>query len=266
MIEIGARVIGRVLGPVLAVALLVGCASGNGDEDKAASSPSPTSTSSPSPSASARQVDQNGFPVPELPACAADAGGDFVPATTSEGNDVGILLIGTGTAGVVLGPQDNGDICQMLPYAKELATKYRVALYDWDEPRSEVPVLAVAALRKAGVQKVVLGGASYGGAMALSQAHRVRPRLAGVLSFGGEIRLPGFDGSAEIRKWRGPLLQISSEEDGYFGSQDARELRRLHRGRRRSSCCPARRTVWTCSRIPSRPRSAPRSTASSRAS
>lgn len=175
-------------------------------------------------------MDPNGFPLPDRPDCAADAGGDFVRTTTSEGNDVGPLLIGTGTSGVVLGPQDNGDICQWLPYAEELATRYRVALFDWKEPRSEVPVLAVAALRDAGARKVVLGGASLGGALALSKAHLVRPRLAGVLSFGGELTLPGFDGRAGIKKWRGPLLQISSEHDDFFNSGHAQQLRDLHPG------------------------------------
>ncbi len=179
---------------------------------------------------SAHQVDPNGFPLPERPDCAADAGGTFVRATTSEGNGVGFLLIGTGTDGVVLGPQDDGDICQWLPYAEELATTYRVALFDWDEPRSELPALAVAALHDAGVKKVVLGGASYGGALALSEAYRVRPRLAGVVSFGGELTLPGFDGRAGIRKWRGPLLALGSEEDDFFDSKNARQLRRLHPG------------------------------------
>jgi dienelactone hydrolase len=88
----------------------------------------------------------------------------------------------------------------------------------------------VAALRDAGVKKVVLAGASYGGALALSEAHRVRPRLAGVVSFGGELTLPGFDGRAGIRKWRGPLLALGTEQDPYFDSQDARRLRRLHPG------------------------------------
>ena len=88
----------------------------------------------------------------------------------------------------MLAPQDNGDICQWLPYAEELATRYRVALFDWKEPRSEVLALAAATLRDAGARKVVLGGAS----------------------FGGELTLPGFDGRPGIRKWRGPLLQISS--------------------------------------------------------
>ena len=37
-------------------------------------------------------------------------GGTFVRATTSQGNGVGFLLIGTGTGGIVLGPHDNGEL------------------------------------------------------------------------------------------------------------------------------------------------------------
>jgi pimeloyl-ACP methyl ester carboxylesterase len=222
---------GRVAALVVGLALLAGCAGSTGDRGPAAASGSSTGSSpTPSPSVSTHQVDPNGFPLAERPDCAADAGGTFVRATTSEGNGVGFLLIGTGPAGVVLGPQDNGDICQWLPYAEELATTYRVALFDWDEPRSELPLLAAAALRHAGVTQVVLGGASYGGALALSEAYRVRPRLAGVLSFSGELTLPGLDGRAGIRKWRGPLLALGSEQDDFFDSQNARQLRRLHPG------------------------------------
>ncbi len=168
--------------------------------------------------------------LPERPDCAADVGGTFVRATTSEGNGVGILIIGTGTGGVVLGPQDDGDICQWLPYAKELATTYRVALFDWKEPREELAQLSVTALRRAGARKVVLGGASYGGAIAMSQAYRVRPAQVGVLSFGGELTLPGLDGRPGIRWWRGPLVQIGSNQDSFFTAKHARELRALHPG------------------------------------
>lgn len=64
----------------------------------------------------------------------------------------------------------------------------------------------------------------------MSEAHRVRPRLAGVLSFGGELTLPGFDGRPGIKKWRGPLLALGSTHDRYFDSGDARKLRALHPG------------------------------------
>jgi pimeloyl-ACP methyl ester carboxylesterase len=219
----------RRLTPVLAVLLLAGC--GGSDTGASAGGTSTPSATSSSPSASpSRELDPNGFPLADRADCAADAGGDFVRATTSEGNGVAFLLLGTGTGGVVLGPQSDGDICQWLPYAKELATHYRVALFDWKEPRAEVPLLAIEALRDAGAEKVVLAGASLGGAFALSEAHRVRPRLAGVLSFGGELTLPGFDGRPGIRQWHGPLLQISSKDDAYFNDRNARQLRVLHPG------------------------------------
>ena len=130
---------GRLVGFVVALAVLAGCAGSTGDAGTVRAGGSSPRSSTPSPSGSAHRVDPNGFPLPARPDCAADAGGTFVRATTSECNGVGLLLIGSGTGGVVLGPQDDGDICQWVPYAEELATTYRVALFDWDEPRSQWP-------------------------------------------------------------------------------------------------------------------------------
>jgi pimeloyl-ACP methyl ester carboxylesterase len=209
------------------VVMLTACGGSGGDAaGGAAEAPSRSASTSPTP----RTTDANGFVLPERPACAAESGGEFVRATTSEGNSVGMLVLGDADAGVVLSPQDGGDICQMLAFGQSLADRYRVVLHDWKEPRPEVPLLAVEALRDAGARRVVLGGASYGGALAMAQAHQVRPRLAGVLSLGGELELPGEDFRPGIRRWRGPLLAISSREDMYFNRADARRLKALHPG------------------------------------
>lgn len=209
-------------------ALLAGCSSGS-DSGAAgtSSSAAPSSSSAPTPS---RSVDANGFPIPTLPACAEGTGADFVVVTTSEGNAGGVVLMGRGTTGVVLAPESGGSACQWVAYATELGDRYRIALFDWDEPREEMLQLAVTTLAQTGVRRIVLGGASLGGAFALADAHRIRPRPAGVLSFSGELTVDGFDGRPGIRHWRGPLLALGSVEDDYFDTGDARQLRRLHPG------------------------------------
>ncbi|MGZ4616812.1 MAG: alpha/beta fold hydrolase [Actinomycetes bacterium] len=172
----------------------------------------------------------NGRPLPIRPDCAADAGGSFVMTRTSERNELGVLVIGTGRAGVVLAPQSDGDICQWLGYARVLAGRYRVALFDWQMPQRENIGLATRVLRRAGVRRIVVAGASLGGAFALADAHALRPRVDGVMSFSGELTLRGFDGRRGIAAWHGPLLALGSAQDALFDASDARALAALHPG------------------------------------
>jgi pimeloyl-ACP methyl ester carboxylesterase len=219
---------GRVSGiivVVLAVMLTSSACAGSGEHAVDRSPAATPTTSSPSPS-----VGPDGFPLPARPACAADAGGQFVVRTTSSGRTAGVLVLGSGTSGVVLAPQSDGDICQWLSYGRELAAHYRVALFDWGLAGRAAPPTAVAVLHQLGVRRVVLAGASLGGAYALADAHSIRPRPAGVVSFSGELTLRGFDGRPGIRAWRGPLLALGSARDGYFDRQAARVLARLHPG------------------------------------
>jgi pimeloyl-ACP methyl ester carboxylesterase len=79
----------------------------------------------------------------------------------------------------------------------------------------------------------VLAGASLGGAYALADAHEMRPQLAGVMSFSGELTLQGnfnVDARPGIRAWHGPLLVLGSAHDGLFNTADAQLVARLHHG------------------------------------
>jgi pimeloyl-ACP methyl ester carboxylesterase len=217
----------------LAVTVLVGlalsaCAGSADDSRSATATPSGTPTSS---AATSPSVDANGFPVPTRPDCAADAGGQFVVRATPDGRDTGVLVLGHGRNGVVLAPQSDGDICQWLPFGRELARHYRVALFDWGVAGRDVPRVAVEDLHRLGVRRIVLAGASLGGAYALADAHTIRPRLGGVMSFSGELTLRGgFDGRDGIRAWHGPLLALGSAHDGFFDRQAATVLAWLHPG------------------------------------
>jgi hypothetical protein len=222
-----ARTVSLLVASVVAVLALGACAgSSDASRTAAASSSTPTAPTAASPS-----VGPDGFPLPVRPACAADAGGQFVVRTTTSGRTAGVLVLGTGTSGVVLSPQSDGDICQWLPYGRELAAHYRVALFDWGLAGRSAPPAAVAVLHQLGVRRVVLAGASLGGAYALADAHGIRPPPAGVISFSGELTLRnGFDGRPGIRAWHGPLLALGSARDGYFDRHDAGVLARLHPG------------------------------------
>ena len=225
------RRVARTTSPLVVTVLLglalSACGGSTDGSRSSATAPSSTSTSS---AATSPSVDANGFGVPTRPGCAADAGGQFVVRATPDGRDTGVLVLGHGRTGVVLAPQSDGDICQWLPYGRELAQHYRVALFDWGVAGRDVPPVAVEDLHRLGVRRVVLAGASLGGAYALADAHTIRPRLAGVMSFSGELTLRGFDGRDGIRAWHGPLLALGSARDGFFDRQAATVLARLHPG------------------------------------
>ena len=102
-------------------------------------------------------------------------------------------------------PQSDSDICQWLSAGRRLAADgYRVAMMNWAQPREPSVIAALDHLTSAGATRVVLVGASMGGAYALYVAPKVQP--AGVVSFSGEATTAGVDAQTAIGRYRGPLL------------------------------------------------------------
>jgi pimeloyl-ACP methyl ester carboxylesterase len=144
---------------------------------------------SPTPSHAEREV---------AAACRRDAvGGTPVHFDGVNGARLGGLVLGTGSAGVVLVHQIDADLCQWLPYGRQLAGRgYRVLLVDLggfgsSEPSSQPDQdvkQAVGFLRQQGVRSIVLIGASLGATSSLSAAVIVRPPVDAVVSLSGPIR------------------------------------------------------------------------------
>ncbi len=164
---------------------------------------------------------------------------------TSDGVRLIGVLIGRGPNAVVLAHQGGGgapgDLCAWMPYARRLrAAGYRVLAFDHRAHGSSgLPravqrytavdhdvVAAVRLVRARGARRVVLGGASLGGAAVLGGAARLTRPVDGVFTVGGTRTFGVVDVMGSLRRLSMPLLFVAAEEDG--GGQFAQEAREMH--------------------------------------
>ncbi|WP_093711916.1 alpha/beta hydrolase family protein [Actinacidiphila alni] len=194
--------------------LLAGCGGGGGGKDdkagKADASATPTAT-----------VNDFGCLSPEQ----AKKGSITFPGT--DGQDVEGYLDGTGSTGLVLAHQADGDVCQWVPHAQELAADgYRVLAVN--SAGSEVRELTAAAtyLRSKGVTKLLLVGASKGGTSVLSAAGTIAPPVDAVVSLSAPTTYSGMDASMVVPNLAMPIFYMAAEFDSPF-QDSTKELSKL---------------------------------------
>jgi dienelactone hydrolase len=133
---------------------------------------------------------------------------------------------GSGSVGVLLSHQSDGDLCQWRDYALTLARRgYRALALSYQDASAEEALAAVKALRKDGGRTVVLVGASMGGTISLAAAARMSPPPAAVISLSGPRAFNSVDALAGVKKLRMPLFFAAGGLDEPFAS-DARTLYR----------------------------------------
>jgi len=134
---------------------------------------------------------------------------------------------GKGSRGVVLAPESGGSHCGWLPFARVLAARgYHVLAYDLRE-RGQSPTLtrnqfirydadvigAAQKLHELGASKVVVAGASLGGASVLAAGPELNKLASGVVDFSGEPSLASADEA--VPKITLPILVVGSKNDYY---------------------------------------------------
>lgn len=184
---------------VVSSLLLAGCGGGDGD-GKAAAAPSPSAP-----------ADDFGCLSPEQ----AKAGS--VTFRSADGQDVGAFATGTGGTALVLAHQADGDVCQWVPNALDLAEDgYRVVAVN--SAGSEVSELtaAVAWVRAEGAAKVLLVGASKGGTSVLTTAAAVTPKVDAVVSLSAPSTYSGMDASMAVPSLTMPVFYMAAEFDSPF--------------------------------------------------
>lgn len=190
--------------------LLAGCGGGGGGRDKADAVPTPTAT-----------ANDFGCLSPE------QAKADSVTFPGADGQDVEGYLTGTGSTGLVLAHQADGDVCQWVPHARDLAADgYRVLAVN--SAGGEVQELTAAAkyLRAKGVTKLLLVGASKGGTSVLSAAGTIAPPVDAVVSLSAPTTYSGMDASMVVPNLTMPVFYMAAEFDSPF-QDSTKELSKL---------------------------------------
>lgn len=195
-------------GVAASLLLLAGCA-GGGSDAKGTDAASPSVT-----------ADDFGCLSPEQ----AKAGSVTFP--DADGQDVEAFASGSGSTALVLAHQADGDVCQWVPRAVDLAKDgYRVVAVD--SAGSEVAELtaAVKYARAKGAAKVLLVGASKGGTAVLSAAGVITPKVDAVVSLSAPATYGGMDASSVVPTLTMPVLYMAADLDSSF-ADSTRQLSR----------------------------------------
>jgi len=156
--------------------------------------------------------------------------------TAADGTKLAGVELGRGKTGVVLAHQNQSDLCEWLPFGKQLAGRgYHVLAFDFagDGASDTHPagaglladdVLAAAAhLRGLGAADIVLMGASKGGAASLAAAVALQPPAVAVVSLSAPATFSGADAASAVPKLKTPVLYLATSNDHPF-AETAQEL------------------------------------------
>jgi hypothetical protein len=208
-----------VVALVLAALPLAAC--GDDDEGPAATSTSPSTAEPPaSTSGNDATVQQR---------CGRYAPGHFAAVALESSDGVALegYLAGSGTTGIVLAHQSNGDACGWLPYAATLEDEALVLALDLrgyggsdagpdasEGRRYDLDVLAAAgALRERGATRVVLMGASLGAASALAAASQLDPPPDAVVALSPGEELDGAPLAQRVEGVTWSTRIVAAEDD-----------------------------------------------------
>jgi pimeloyl-ACP methyl ester carboxylesterase len=136
------------------------------------------------------------------------------------------VVLGEGPRGVVFAHQSPGTLCDWMPYGRVLvAAGYQILSLDLNGNGGSTPsrgtptnaefdldvAAAVGVLRGRGVDKIVLMGASLGGAVVVKAAAVIDPPVAGVISLSAAANASGSNAVEAARHLAVPALFLAAE-------------------------------------------------------
>lgn len=164
----------------------------------------------PTDEAAKELAERCGTEVPGVPV-------EALPYDAGTGEGVDGFVLGGGHKGVVFSNQIDTDLCDWLPFARQMVGKDRRGLiYDYSyKPDATKEVEAAAdELARLGAEEAVLVGASKGAVASLAAASSIRePAVSGVASLSAVGEFEGIDSREAAEKVRAPLLVLAARGD-----------------------------------------------------
>jgi alpha-beta hydrolase superfamily lysophospholipase len=233
-----------LLGGVTVMVLLAAACSGNSGSGSSGGAAAASSPQAQAPAAPVKLL----RPLKPLKQPGARCGAPHTKAalvrfTAADGTPLDGVLVGSGTAGVVLAHEYANDLCGAWPFANYLAQRgLRAFAIDMRcFGRSACPAgaaagrvaddlaAAVAELRHRGVTTVALVGASMGGSAALIAATRIQPPVDAVVSLSGEanptslLHLP-LNARAAAGRLTVPAMFVVANDDQFTTVAETRAM------------------------------------------
>jgi alpha-beta hydrolase superfamily lysophospholipase len=145
----------------------------------------------------------------------------------ADGQTVDGLVLGSGSAAVILANQSDGDLCQWKSHAQILAQQGYLAIVfnysPWSGAENDV-LAAVTTARERGATDVFLLGASRGGTAVLAAAAQAQPPVNAVVSLSAPQAHRGTSAALAMPTFTTPVLFMVGETDAPF----AEETRKLY--------------------------------------
>jgi pimeloyl-ACP methyl ester carboxylesterase/acetyl esterase/lipase len=167
-------------------------------------------------------------PLPVTESCATDAErSSALRFFASDDTPLVGIVVGSGPRGIVLAHGQNGDFCEWLPYARELAAAgYRVLAYDARGYGLRVDLdmaAAIEAIRRIGAEHVISMGSSMGAIAALIGSASLPSAPAAVVSLSAPASYGPLNALPSVARLQAPTFFGASQQDDPFVG-DARSL------------------------------------------
>src|SRR6266516_5177384 len=230
----------RAAAAVVAAVALLGACSGSGSGGGSATA----TTGSQAQATTTTQAALKPLVQPGTRCGPPDTKATLVRFHAGDGTSLHGVMVGSGTAGVVLVHEYPADLCGFWPFAAYLSHKgirafaidlrcFGLSACPGGDARLRVlddVAAAVAELHRRGATRVALAGASMGAAAVLIAGTTVRPPVAAVAELSGEANPTGLvggiplDAGAVVKRLDVPSMFVVATNDGYAPVDETRAM------------------------------------------